>query len=335
MRLGGLIAGAVGGATESMMAQSKADRADQMLQEGEQRRALLRREEAEYEMNRKLQLEEGLAKKDVEDYAKITSGGKAIGDNRDIGKATSRAPSMDQAALDAVRSSLSPEEQAKVYGIQPQARSGMINDQITAAREVGARAGIRGELSKSYESAVDNEAQAKTLALKEQRLEDQRLDSERRADQRDRQITGALSRGGGGSGGGASEGSSRFTVAINSAQRNLNIAEEKLAASFRKPTPQEQTNPTKAQAYEDAKRQFINNDKTLTPQRERLDNLLEREAKALFPDAPKGKPVEPAPQSPAKPKAVVSKKGPPVGTIENGYRFKGGENIESNWVKIK
>lgn len=180
MDWGGIIAGSMAGGARAVgeMAddtmkrrdqEAAQQRAEQVAIKGEERRALLQRENAAYEMDLKLKQTLSDNKRYQEQSDQIDARATQIGSDRDINSAKPLAPSMDQPALDAVRSSLSPEDQEKFYGIKQQKGSGLIADKMTAAREIGADKLVRDDLGKSYTAQAGAEKEATTEARNDRR----------------------------------------------------------------------------------------------------------------------------------------------------------------------
>jgi hypothetical protein len=177
MDWGGLIAGAMGGGAQAIgeiadntMKQRDLEAASQRMEqraiEGEKRRSLLARDQFDYEANKKLQEKLAADKRYADDYDKVDSKAKEIGTNRDVQAANKVAPSVDAEVLDIIKSKLSPEDVSKHYGVAKRTGSGLVQDKIEAARELGADPKLREDLRNDYKDAQKSETSEAILGAK-------------------------------------------------------------------------------------------------------------------------------------------------------------------------
>ena len=153
-------------------------------------------------------------------------------------------------------------------------------DIVNELRKSAAPATMVRSAQDDYKTQNDAERRAKDADLMARRLDEQARHNQATEENRANQTIAMMSRGSGGSG--AREGESKFTSAINSAQRNLSVTEEKTAKRFREPTPQEKINPEKNQAYQNEKNSFIDGNAEVKAQRERVAALRDKEARELL-----------------------------------------------------
>lgn len=162
-------------------------------------------------------------------------------------------------------------------------------DIVNELRKGSAPATMVRSAQDDYKASLLDETNRRKLDAKERDAEENERSNRAREGLRHEQTMAMMSRIGGG--GGAKEGESKFTSAINSAQRNLSVTEEKTAKRFREPTPAESMNPTKLQAYQNEKNIFIDGNAEVKAQRERVAALRDKEARELLGNnsAPPGK----------------------------------------------
>jgi hypothetical protein len=304
-------------------------RAEQVAIKGEERRAALQRENAAYEMDLKLKRTEEDGKRYQSQMDKIEGRSTQMGLERDDRTMTAARDKLPQSGEFAGQDITT----AEIAALPPAARqayeqAGMIEkasgsqqlrDQITAAREIGADKPVRDDLRSSYDKQVSSEAASRKedradrdATRKEAKDEESAraaLVREAEASRRTDALFARISSGGGSGGGGGSgkEGASKFTAAINSAQRVLADTEAKWAKEFREPTFQEKASVEKSEAYAAAKSAYMNTNPELAIQLERLNNLRKREALSLFQDlgetkSDKATPTRPAPAAKDAPK---------------------------------
>ena len=294
-------------------------RAEAVAIKGEERRAALQRENAAYEMDLKLKREEEQGKRYQAQTDQITDKAKTMDSERQVGSMTKLRDSLPQEGEFAGQAisakdiaSLPPEARAayeRAGLIERSSGSQQLRDQIDAARSIGADKPVRDDLRTSLtaqmaaEEKVRKEARDDRTDLRkdEQAAEDRRANRVAE-DGRARRDGILASRASGG--GGAREGESKFTSAINSAQRGLADLETRVGKKFRPPTPTEEVNAKKMQAYIDEKNAFLDADPEIKTQLARLNGLREKEARQLYGEA--GMPAnETKPATPAaKPSAI-------------------------------
>ena len=179
MDWGGIIASAMGGGAKAIgeMADDTMkrrdlelaqQRAEQVAIKGEERRALLQRENAAYEMDLKLKQETAQGKRYQEQSDQITDKAKTMESERQVGSMTKLRDSLPQEgefsgqAISANDiASLPPEARAayeKAGLIERSTGSQQLRDQIDAARSIGADKPVRDDLQKSYTAQVSSEA---------------------------------------------------------------------------------------------------------------------------------------------------------------------------------
>jgi hypothetical protein len=319
MNFGGIIAGAIGGAASGALESNRAAQAQETAIAAERRQSQLRREDAIFEMDLKLKAQAKQDERYVRQSDQIKTRSEQIGSERDTRNMTAgKAGLVDEGEF--AGQAIDP---AEIANLPPAARaayessgmltkrtgSSIINDQISAAREIGAGKELRGELTDSYGRQVTaerNQVKDDLAQSKEERnilKDDRRYETDnRKIDQRDRQygIDNARDsrkldiyekRGGNGQ-----EGGSKFTNAITSAQRVYDNSVEKRAKAFREPTMDERMRPASVALYADEKKKYMEADPKLNDQRDRLENLMQLEARDLFSGLGSDKP-KPSPQS--------------------------------------
>lgn len=323
--MGMILDGIAGAASQGLSIMNDRDKvaaseASTMRMEAYREDLAAKRAETVAALKRKTEMED--AEIEQGQYDQIEAGAKQIGSNRDIGTAKSRAPSMDQAALDAVRENLSPEDQAKFYGIQQQKQSGLINDRMTAARDIGARPGIRKELAGEYKTTLDAEKASTLAAFKEKQL-DQRYEIEqarltesgRKTDLQNGATIAAINARGNG-GGSNNDGKItreerlRYTTLFSDAGKRLSEAQTALS----KVAPGRMGEADRASLQESIA--------AYKEERALYQGLLAES------QAPAGKPAAPTPQSNDKPKAkpnIAAVKGAPAGANVGALTSKGWE----------
>lgn len=355
MDWGGIIAGAMGGGAKAIgeMADDEMkrrdlelaqQRAEQVAIKGEERRALLQRENAAYEMDLKLKREMADSKRDQDQTDRITDGGRQIESNRQVASMTSLRDSLPQEG-EFVGQAIDPKD---IANLPPAARaayekaglierasgSQQLRDQTQVAREIGASKTVRDDLRTSLtaqmaaEEKIRREARDDRTDLRkdEQAAEDRRANRVAE-DGRARRDGILASRASGG--GGAREGESKFTSAINSAQRGLADLETRVGKKFRPPTPAEEMNAKKMQAYIDEKNAFLDADPEIKTQLTRLNGLREKEARQLYGEvgmpANEAKPATPAATQPKSKPNISVVKGAPAGSNVGALTGKGWE----------
>jgi hypothetical protein len=181
MDWGGIIAGAVGGLSNSVgsiaddQIKTNARAKEMEMQEhrtiaGEQRRALLQREQFEFEADRKLKGELAARKAYADDYDKVEKRGKEIATERDVKALQLPEGQAGPQVTAEVVDTFSPQQRAgyeKQGLIKSRVGSAGIQDQIDAAREVGADPKLREDLKNDYKTQVGAEQTAALNTFKE------------------------------------------------------------------------------------------------------------------------------------------------------------------------
>lgn len=325
MDWGGIIAGAMGGlanATGSIADdQIKANaRAKEMeLQEqrsiaGEQRRAVLQRENFEFEANRKLEMQQKIDERNAATQIKAEEASKGIGDERRFAKFKADLGKTD-ATDEQLREVFNSQYDSKRFMAGDKVESPYVDkgsdragDVVNALKQQGAGSGLVKSAMDEQKLQAAAEQKAAELAAKERRDVAMENYREGKLDNDGRRLEILASRAAGGQG--AREGESKFTAAINSAQRNLSTTEEKVGKRFRPLTKLEEMDTAKVDAYQKAKNDFIDADPEVKAQRDRVYNLREKEATSLFPDKLNGGKDKPAPAMPMpKTKDALKKDG--------------------------
>jgi hypothetical protein len=256
MNFGGIIAGAIGGAASGALESNRAAQAQETAIAAERRQSQLRREDAIFEMDLKLKAQAKQDERYVRQSDQIKTRSEQIGSERDTRNMTAgKAGLVDEGEF--AGQAIDP---AEIANLPPAARaayesagmltkrtgSGMINDQISAAREIGAGKELRGELTDSYGRQVtaernqvkDDLAQSKEERniLKDDRryeTDNRRIDRQITQDQagnalRDKQIAAIGSRSGS-SGNVTREERLRYTTLFTDAGKRLTEAQKALA----------------------------------------------------------------------------------------------------------
>ena len=179
MDWGGIIAGSMAGGAKAIgeMADDTMkrrdlelaqQRAEQVAIKGEERRALLQRENAAYEMDLKLKREMADSKRDQDQTDRITDGGRQIESNRQVASMTSLRDSLPQEGEFAGQAidpkdiaNLPPAARAayeKAGLIERASGSQQLRDQTQVAREIGASKTVRDDLRTSLtaQTAAEN-----------------------------------------------------------------------------------------------------------------------------------------------------------------------------------
>lgn len=247
--------------------------------------------------------------------------GKQIGVSRDVAGLKlpegQYGPSMGPDEV----STMSPKQRSQYEGaglIQKQTGSGLIADRIEAARSMGALPEVRKELDGQYNKQVDAEFKREQSDRQERAL-DQKDAAQADRERRTEALFAKIATGNGRGEKGDTDqwlkliGEQRKGYKDDLAQLN-NARREEVAA---------EPNPKKKQ---EIIARFDAQITSLRSKSDEIDAKIEAVTSRLLdkPNAPK-----------MGDKSTPAQSGPPVGTVYNGYRFKGGANIQSNWEKVK
>lgn len=185
MDWGGIIAGAMGGGAKAVgeMADDTMkrrdlelaqQRAEQVAIKGEERRAVLQRENAAYEMDLKLKREDEQGKRYQAQTDQITDKAKTMDSERQVGSMTKLRDSLPQEGEFAGQAisakdiaSLPPEARAayeKAGLIERSSGSQQLRDQIDAARSIGADKPVRDDLRTSLSAQMAAEEKVRKEA---------------------------------------------------------------------------------------------------------------------------------------------------------------------------
>lgn len=216
-------------------------RAEQVAIQGEQRRAMLQRENAAYEMDLKLKQQDEQGKRYQAQTDKIGDRAAQIGLERDDRSMTTARDSLPQSGEFAGQDITT----AELAALPPAARAayekaGLINkvsgsqqlrDEITAAREIGADKPVRDDLRSSYDKQVTAELnQTKEDRSKQELARKEAKDASDRevADRRLEVMMAKI-----GASGNKAEKSEKVMTFMNGQIRQLNSESEDVAAQLK------------------------------------------------------------------------------------------------------
>jgi hypothetical protein len=194
MNFGGIIASALGGGAQAVgqiadreMQNRDMEARDMRLEqrqiEGEKRRSLLNREEAAAAAAEKLKGEELRMKRYAESADQVDAKAKEIGTNRDVKALQLPEGQYGPQVTPEVVDSFSPGQRAnyeKQGALKKTSGSGLIQDKIDAAREVGADPTLRADLKNDYKTQLGAEQMAATNDYKEREMSRKELADENR-----------------------------------------------------------------------------------------------------------------------------------------------------------
>jgi hypothetical protein len=218
MDWGGVIAGAVGGLSNSVGSiaddQIKANaRAKEMeMQEqrtiaGEQRRALLQREQFEFEANKKLQMQKEAEEKNAATQIKAEEAAGGIGDERRFAKFKAdlgKTDATDEQLREIFKSQYDSKKLMvadKVEAPYVDKGSDRAGDVVTALKQQGASSGLIKSAMDAQRMQLGDEQKAADFALKERRQTETERSNEAREDLRLKQISAAIAKSNGGGSG--------------------------------------------------------------------------------------------------------------------------------------
>lgn len=333
MNFGGIIAGALGGGAQAVgqiadgvIAARQREEQDMRLEqrqiEGEKRRSLLNREEAAAAAAEKLRGEEDRMKRYAKSADEVDARAKQIGTERDV-KALQipdgqYGPQVTPEVVDTFSKGQRANYEFQGVLTKPTG-SGLIMDKINAARDVGADPMLRKDLKDEYGQQVGAEFKAaqadrqeRDLARKEAADDNRFKTSFMQAQASLQQAQAAATRAEKtGSAQASGDAKTSATQAINSARETIDKMTQPGLGVIKMKDGVPTGTPENVELY--------NN----------LKSLLKNATKSLnskFVDQP-ASPVD-------EPKPTPAQSGPPVGTVVNGYKFKGGDpKDKTNWVK--